>query len=114
MLNHEEDWPSDDSEDDDYDPDKKEKGYDNASGEENDKDVLEESSSSTSLSWSLDDEDLTARDGIGCEDHFGAGSSMVSDGSNEEGITCGRRQRQAVDYKKLYVVSFSEFYFFQA
>ncbi|CAK9329869.1 unnamed protein product [Citrullus colocynthis] len=108
LLNHEDDWPSDDSEDDDYDPDKKEKGYDNASGEENDKDVLEESSSSTSLSWSLDDEDLTARDGIGCEDHFGAGSSMVSDGSNEEGITCGRRQRQAVDYKKLYVEMFGK------
>ncbi|KAA0058215.1 pathogenesis-related homeodomain protein [Cucumis melo var. makuwa] len=102
LLNHEEDWPSDDSEDDDYDPDKKENGHDNGSEEENDKDVLEESSSSTSLSWSLDGEDLIPGDGIGCEDHFGAGTGIVSDGSNEEGITCGRRQRQAVDYKKLY------------
>ncbi|XP_023531700.1 pathogenesis-related homeodomain protein [Cucurbita pepo subsp. pepo] len=107
-LNHEEDWPSDDSADDDYDPDKKEIGYDNLSGEENDKDVFEESSSSTSLSWSLDGEDLTDRDGIGCEDHFGASSSIVSDGSNEEGITGGRRQRQAVDYKKLYVEMFGK------
>ncbi|XP_022135174.1 pathogenesis-related homeodomain protein isoform X2 [Momordica charantia] len=108
LLNHEEDWPSDDSEDDDYNPDKKENGNEKLSGEENDTHLLEESSSSTSLSWSLDGEDLTDRDGIACEDHFGVGTSIVSDGSIEEGIVCGRRQRQAVDYKKLYSEMFGK------
>ncbi|XP_022731937.1 pathogenesis-related homeodomain protein isoform X2 [Durio zibethinus] len=95
-LNPEEDWPSDDSEDDDYDPDRRENSC-RIGGTATDGDESEDTDSSISLSWSVDGEDFS---GSGrCENHdSGADSSETSDGE----IICGRRRRRAVDYKKLY------------
>lgn len=102
-LNPEEEWPSDDSEDDDYDPERRENScscsYSGAAtgGVESD-----DTDSSTSLSWSVDGQE-TSRSGR-CDNQpldSGVDSYETSDGE----IICGRRRRRAVDYKKLYDVS---------
>ncbi|XP_054822647.1 pathogenesis-related homeodomain protein [Prosopis cineraria] len=99
LLNPEEEWPSDDSDDDDYNPERREDSH-NFSAEDIDGDAPDDSGSSTSL-WNSDD---GCSPGTGKEsiDHefFCVNSCMDSDESGE--IACGRRQRKAVDYKKLY------------
>jgi len=98
LLNPEEEWPSDDPEDDDYNPERKEDSINTEGADEN---SSNHSTSSSSL-WSLNgecppvDEDLS-------HEYYSVNSFIDSDESGE--IACGRRQRKAVDYKKLYDVS---------
>lgn len=99
-LNPEAEWPSDDSEDDDYNPERAEDSR-NINTEESDHNASDDSSSSTSL-CSSDSECSPLDDGVNHE-HFSVNSSVDSDESDEK--ECGRRQRKAVDYKKLYDVS---------
>ena len=99
LLNPEEEWPSDDPEDDDYNPDRREDTHSiNAVGTD---DNPSDSSSSTSL-WSLNGEYSPVDEGVSHE-YLSVNSCIDSDGSGE--VACGRRQRKAVDYKKLYDVS---------
>ncbi|XP_028774099.1 pathogenesis-related homeodomain protein-like [Neltuma alba] len=99
LLNPGEEWPSDDSDDDDYNPERREDSH-NISADDIDGVAADDSSSSTSL-WNSDD---GCSPGTGKEsiDHefFSRNNCVDSDESGE--IACGRRQRKAVDYKKLY------------
>ncbi|KAI7733759.1 hypothetical protein M8C21_014024, partial [Ambrosia artemisiifolia] len=111
ILNQEE-WPSDDSGDDDYDPDRIEKHENSCSnsrvcseGESSDDDGVSSSYSSLSLDDEvLDDESCKIIRNTGLEststDFIGLGSGSGS-GSDCEFVS-GRRQRQSVDYRKLY------------
>ncbi|CAN7070377.1 unnamed protein product [Brassica oleracea var. botrytis] len=93
-LNKEADWPSDDSEDGDYDPETKDKSSNKSdSGGGGDNDGESVSSSSVSL----------ASDGVALSTGSWEGGNMVESGetSNEETV-CGPRQRKTVDYTKLY------------
>jgi hypothetical protein len=81
VQNAEEEWPSDESDDDDYDPEKLE----NTSSQS--KAQSEDNSSELSSSLCLLEGDLLVE-------------SDSSDGESE--IISGRRQRRAVDYTKLY------------
>jgi len=100
LLNPEEEWPSDDPEDDDYNPERKEDSH-SINTEGADENSSNDSTSSSSL-WPLNgerppvDEDLS-------HEYYSVNSFIDSDESGE--IACGRRQRKAVDYKKLYDVS---------
>ncbi|KAH7572532.1 hypothetical protein JRO89_XS04G0271100 [Xanthoceras sorbifolium] len=101
LLNQEVDWPSDDSEDYDYNPERKENGCSiSASGTDDD------ACSSTSLSWSSDGESFLGSERWEMEGNdyknYSVDSSTGSDETSDADIICGRRQRQAVDYKKLY------------
>ncbi|KAK8501235.1 hypothetical protein V6N12_008256 [Hibiscus sabdariffa] len=97
-LNLEVEWPSDDSEDDDYDPERRENSC-RISGTASDGEESDDTDSSTGLTWSVDSEDLS---GFGRRENHpfdcGADSYETSDGE----IVCGRRRRGTVDYKKLY------------
>lgn len=107
-MNPEEEWPSDDSEDDDYNPERKENSC-SISGAGTHDDASDDASSSTSLSWSSDGQGYSGSGRWGWDGRVhknrsvdsGADSDATSDGE----IICGRRQRRAVDYKKLYDVS---------
>lgn len=90
VLNQEDEWPSDDSKDDDYSL-----GISNPSFD---------MSVSTSLSWSLDHEVLSEFQKS--EQDF-MGYSYSGDEFTDADIVHGRRQRNAVDYKQLYNVSLS-------
>ncbi|TKY72765.1 Pathogenesis-related homeodomain protein [Spatholobus suberectus] len=97
LLNPEEEWPSDDPEDDDYNPERKEDSHGiNAEGD--DEDASNDLSSSSSLR-SLNGECFPVDEGVSLE-YYSVNSCIDSDESGE--IACGRRQRKAVDYKKLY------------
>ncbi|KAG4976500.1 hypothetical protein JHK86_035974 [Glycine max] len=96
LLNPEQEWPSDDSEDDDYDPERKEDSH-NINIEGTNDSASEDLSSSTSLCSS--DGECSPIDGVSHE-YFSVNSSIDSDESEDK--ACGRRQRKAVDYKKLY------------
>ncbi|KAK7265216.1 hypothetical protein RJT34_32832 [Clitoria ternatea] len=96
LLNPEEEWPSDDSEDDDYNPERKEDSH-NINTEGTDDSASDDLSSSTSLCYS--DGECSPIDGVSHE-NFPVYSSIDSDESEDK--ACGRRQRKAVDYKKLY------------
>ncbi|KAK6944596.1 Zinc finger, PHD-finger [Dillenia turbinata] len=102
LLNPEEDWPSDDSEDDDYDPEKNNSG--SCSRQGSDDSSSDETSSSCSLSWSVEGQSPDAKcGGKVFRRNFGDSINVVdSDGSTNAEILSGRRQRGAVDYKKLY------------
>uniref|UniRef100_A0A2N9G3E0 Pathogenesis-related homeodomain protein n=1 Tax=Fagus sylvatica TaxID=28930 RepID=A0A2N9G3E0_FAGSY len=100
LLDPAEDWPSEDSEDDDYNPERRENSCTNSGAEANEN-ASDDTSSSTSLSWSLDGEVFSGKEGMGCENHF-ANTSLDSDESTEGEIICGPRQRRTVDYRKLY------------
>ncbi|KAB1204292.1 Pathogenesis-related homeodomain protein [Morella rubra] len=100
ILDPGEEWPSDDSNDDDYDPERRENSS-TRSGAETDEFLSDDISSSTSLSWSLDAEFFSGKEGMGCENHF-ANTSLDSDESTDGEIISGPRQRRAVDYRKLY------------
>ncbi|CAN8326529.1 unnamed protein product [Cochlearia groenlandica] len=99
-LNNEADWPSDDSEDGDYDPEMKENGggsnsrSDSGGGGDND----DGESSSTSLSLASDGVALSTGS---WEDHEFSNMVVSCETSNEETV-CGPRQRKTVDYTKLY------------
>ncbi|KAJ7979406.1 Pathogenesis-related homeodomain protein [Quillaja saponaria] len=92
LLNPEEEWPSDDSEDYDYNPERREDSC-RFSMEGTGDNTSDDISSSASF-WSLNDEYSSAEHGIG--------SCVDSDESAEADIIFGRRQRRAVDYRKLY------------
>ncbi|QCD80339.1 remodeling and spacing factor 1 [Vigna unguiculata] len=96
LRNPEEEWPSDDSEDDDYDPERKEDSH-NINMEGSNDSASDDLSSSTSLCYS-EDEHFPVH-GVSHEYLF-VNTSIDSDES--EGKACGRRQRKAVDYKQLY------------
>ncbi|KAG4942517.1 hypothetical protein JHK85_047163 [Glycine max] len=96
LLNPEEEWPSDDSEDDDYDPERKEDSHNIHTEGANDS-ASEDLTSSTSLCSS--DGESSPVDGVSHE-YFSVKSSIDSDESEDK--ACGCRQRKAVDYKKLY------------
>ncbi|KAK4854200.1 hypothetical protein QYF36_020423 [Acer negundo] len=101
LLNQEVDWPSDDSEDHDYNPERRENSCSiSASGTDDD------ASSSTSLSWSSDGEGFmgSKRWAMEVNDYknYSVDSGIGSDETSDAEIICGRRQRHAVDYRKLY------------
>ncbi|RDX76849.1 Pathogenesis-related homeodomain protein, partial [Mucuna pruriens] len=96
LLNPEEEWPSDDSEDDDYDPERKEDSL-NINTEGANDSASDDLTSSTSLCSS--DAECSPVDGVSHE-YFSVNSSIDSDESEDK--ACGPRQRKAVDYKKLY------------
>ncbi|XP_047171390.1 pathogenesis-related homeodomain protein isoform X1 [Vigna umbellata] len=96
LLNPVEEWPSDDSEDDDYDPERKEDSH-NINMEGTNDSASDDLSSSTSLCYS--DDEHSPVHGVSHEYLF-ANTSIDSDESEDK--ACGRRQRKAVDYKKLY------------
>ncbi|KAL3585561.1 hypothetical protein D5086_012428 [Populus alba] len=103
LVNPEEEWPSDDSEDDNYDPERR----DNIMSEAGtDDDASDDISSSTSLGWSSDGEvSLGSRRWEMHSLDFRNNSiyrSLDSDETSDGEIVCGRRQRRAIDYKKLY------------
>lgn len=100
-LNPEEEWPSDDSEDDDYDPERRENSC-GISGAALDGDDTDDTDSSTSLSWSVDGEDFS---GSGRRENHSVDSGADSYETSDGEIISGRRRRRAVDYKKLYDVS---------
>ncbi|KAJ6922209.1 hypothetical protein NC652_015994 [Populus alba x Populus x berolinensis] len=103
LVNPEEEWPSDDSEDDNYDPERR----DNIMSEAGtDDDASDDISSSTSLGWSSDGEvSLGSRrwemHGLDFRNNS-IYRSLDSDETSDGEIVCGRRQRRAIDYKKLY------------
>ncbi|KAM0963587.1 hypothetical protein ACFX1T_022607 [Malus domestica] len=75
LLNPDEEWPSDDSEDDDYKP--------------------ERNVNSCSISRGGSDDNVS-------EEELSTDVSVGSDESTDGEIVSGRRQRRSVDYKKLY------------
>lgn len=101
-LKNEADWPSDDSKDDDYDPEMRENGggsSSNVSGGgigDNDGESI-----STSLSLSSDGVALSTGS---WEGHGFSNMVEQCETSNEETL-CGPRKRRTVDYTKLYYVS---------
>ncbi|KAL1210590.1 Pathogenesis-related homeodomain protein [Cardamine amara subsp. amara] len=103
-VNNEADWPSDDSEDDDYDPEMRENGGGNSSNVSGDGGDNDEESSSTSVSLSSDGVALSTGSWEG--QRF---SNMMEQGetSNEETV-CGPRQRRTVDYTQLYYEMFGK------
>ncbi|OMP07772.1 hypothetical protein COLO4_07060 [Corchorus olitorius] len=97
-LNPEEEWPSDDSEDDDYDPERREKSC-SISGAATDGDQSDNTDSSTSLSWSLEGEDFSES---GRRENHSVDSAADSCETSDGEIICGRRRRREVDYRQLY------------
>ncbi|XP_057428582.1 pathogenesis-related homeodomain protein isoform X2 [Lotus japonicus] len=97
LLNPEEEWPSDDPEDDDYYPERKEDNH-SIKAEGTDDNASNDLSSSSSLG-SLNGECSPVDEGTGLE-YYSVNCCIDSDDSGE--IACGRRQRKSVDYKKLY------------
>ena len=100
MLNPEEEWPSDDSEDDDYNPESREDCH-NINTEGSDDNACDDLSSSTSL-CSSDGECSLVDEGVNHE--YSSVNGCIDSDESEEKV-CGPRQRKAVDYKKLYDVS---------
>ncbi|KAH7849872.1 hypothetical protein Vadar_024224 [Vaccinium darrowii] len=101
--NPEQEWPSDDSEDDDYDPEKNENScsYGRAGSEA---DASDDASSSSSL-WSLEDEVFSesAMPGKGgWNASFEASVGTDCAGTTDHEILSGPRERRTVDYTKLY------------
>lgn len=108
FLHPEREWPSDDSEDDDYDPEKCENSCSySRTGSEDD---ASEAASSCSSLWSLECE-VFAESGrleeTGCG-HWNAEFGADSDETSDCEIICGRRQRRAVDYNQLYEEMFGK------
>lgn len=99
-LDPEEDWPSDDPEDDDYDPEINEKVCSRSGMEES---MSDDASSSSGLFWSSDE--ASSLSGIKKHDKaniFGSIINVNTDDTSDIEIMNGRRQRGDVDYKKLY------------
>ncbi|KAI3990302.1 hypothetical protein MKX01_037641 [Papaver californicum] len=121
-LNPEDDWPSDESDDDDYDPERNEMSC-SISGKGTKDGMADEASSSSSFLWTSDeDANLQSRSLLehdGCPEggfyqskHRGKNSDKInpskminnknSDGSTDLEIRSRRRQRRDVDYRKLH------------
>ncbi|XP_010273545.1 PREDICTED: pathogenesis-related homeodomain protein isoform X2 [Nelumbo nucifera] len=113
-LNPEEEWPSDDSEDCDYDPERNEKSCSETSIEDN---ISDDASSFSSLSWSFGEEASLQSRRSGDEDEGSQGrntmrgddnkfvDSFIGDASYnniDREIKSRCRQRKDVDYKKLH------------
>lgn len=104
----EQEWPSDDSEDDDYDPDKIDNS-ENLTRVGPESDDSDEVSSSTSL-WSLEDEVLSepetllaSRSKDKLNSYIDTNNIGIDTGDTADcEILSGPRQRRAVDYRKLY------------
>ncbi|CAH8322288.1 unnamed protein product [Eruca vesicaria subsp. sativa] len=100
-LNKEADWPSDDSEDGDYDPEMKDKvggsssKSDSGGGGGGDDDG---ESISSSVSLASDGAALST----GSWEGHGFGNTVESEETSNEETVCGPRQRKTVDYTKLY------------
>lgn len=103
-LNQEEEWPSDDSKDDDYDPERREKSH-SGDGIDNNEEGSDDDDSSTSLSWSLHDEAFSGPEREGLDS---ADCGVIFDEGSDREVVCGRRRRSAVDYKKLYAEMFGK------
>ncbi|KAG7545664.1 Homeobox-like domain superfamily [Arabidopsis suecica] len=104
-LNNEADWPSDDSKDDDYDPEMRETGGGNSSNVSGDGGGANDGESiSTSLSLSSDGVALSTGS---WEGHRLSNMLEQCETSNEETV-CGPRQRRTVDYTKLYYEMFGK------
>lgn len=106
LLNQEE-WPSDESGDDDYDPERAEKRDSGCSGESSDDNDASSSYSFQSLEDEvLDDEYLKLGRNKGLEststDFIGPGPGSGSGSGSDCELVSGRRQRRSVDYRKLY------------
>ncbi|XP_027336657.1 pathogenesis-related homeodomain protein [Abrus precatorius] len=97
LLNPVEEWPSDDPEDDDYNPERKEDSH--SINMEGDDENASDDLSSSSSPWSLNGESSPVDDSVNHE-YYSVNSCLYSDKLGE--IAFGRRQRRAVDYKKLY------------
>ncbi|KAE9604717.1 putative transcription factor homeobox-WOX family [Lupinus albus] len=97
LLNQEEELPSDDPDDDDYNPERREDNL-STNVEGTDDNASFDSSSSTSV-WSLNSECSLVDEAVGRE-YCSVNRCIDSDDSGK--ITCGHRQRKAVDYKKLH------------
>ncbi|MCL7048402.1 hypothetical protein MKW94_022456 [Papaver nudicaule] len=120
-LNPEDDWPSDESDDDDYDPERNEMSC-SISGTGVKDDMADQASSSSSFLWTCDEEaNLQSRsllENDGCPEggfyqskHRGKNSdknslSKMIDNKSSDGSTdleiSHRRQRRDVDYRKLH------------
>ncbi|EOA16046.1 hypothetical protein CARUB_v10004175mg [Capsella rubella] len=104
-LNNEADWPSDDSKDDDYDPEMRENGVGSSSnvsgGGVGDNDG---ESMSTSVSLSSDGVALST----GSWEGNGFSNMMDQCETSNEETVCGPRQRRTVDYTKLYYEMFGK------
>ncbi|KAI8571418.1 hypothetical protein RHMOL_Rhmol01G0118700 [Rhododendron molle] len=103
LQDPEQEWPSDDSEDDDYDPEKNETScsYGRAGSEV---DVTDDASSSSSL-WSLEDEVFSESGSPGkgrWNASFKASIGADCAETTDHEILSGPRERRAVDYTKLY------------
>ncbi|KAF9679841.1 hypothetical protein SADUNF_Sadunf06G0056900 [Salix dunnii] len=102
LLKSEEEWPSDDSEDDNYDPERRDNFMSEAG---TDNDASDDISSSTSLGWSSDGEVFSgyrrcAMDSLDFRKNS-IHSSLDSDETSDGEIDCGRRRIRTIDYKKL-------------
>lgn len=112
ILNQEE-WPSDDSGDDDYDPDR----IDNddvsrvCSADKSSDDDNDDANSNYSL-LSLDDEVLDDDESCKIIRNTGLESTSGSGSGTDCEFVSGRRQRRSVDYRKLYDVSTTYMLFF--
>ncbi|KAL2481830.1 Pathogenesis-related homeodomain protein [Abeliophyllum distichum] len=103
MLCPEQDWPSDDSEDDDYDPERIEHSCSDSIASSD----PDDSEYSSSFLGSLEDEPLLLSGGNEerrkeCQDIYSDLIGLDSDEINDGEALCGRRQRSTVDYLKLY------------
>lgn len=102
----EQEWPSDDSEDDDYDPDRVE-NCEKFTRIGSESDGSDDASSSTSLS-SLDDEALSepetlvARNKNRISSNIDSSVGVAMEDTSDCEVLSGPRQRRAVDYRKLY------------
>lgn len=106
LQNPEQEWPSDDSEDDDYDPNKNENSC-SYSGADSEADASVVASSSSSLG-SLEDEVFSesVRPGKhGRNASFEPSIGIDFANTTDYEILSGPRERQTVDYTKLYHVS---------
>ncbi|KAK9269452.1 hypothetical protein L1049_001226 [Liquidambar formosana] len=107
LSNPEEEWPSDDSEDDDYDPEKNEYSCSISRADTEDS-ASDDASASSSLSWSFEEEVFSGYGRLEKRSDGSKNNSVHSINSVDSGdttdreIIIGRRQRRAVDYKKLY------------
>uniref|UniRef100_A0A7N0VG39 Pathogenesis-related homeodomain protein n=2 Tax=Kalanchoe fedtschenkoi TaxID=63787 RepID=A0A7N0VG39_KALFE len=106
-------WPSDDSNDDDYDPEKKECSYSTGLMEAEDSSSLSRCDS-VSISWSFEEEAFSDLQG---SQHSGMPAVMNSAcfqscadsaGTMTDMTIEGCRQRRTVDYKKLYIEMFGK------
>ncbi|XP_077238485.1 pathogenesis related homeodomain protein A isoform X1 [Tasmannia lanceolata] len=93
-LDPAEEWPSEDSEDDDYDPERTDNGCNTIDIEEN---MSDDASSCSGLFWSC--AEVSSLSGRSLNNVMKGESS---DNSNDGEITSSRRQRRDVDYKKMY------------